>query len=232
MDILINTLIFLLILILVLIILILASFKIYKKLPIKKRQKYISFLAKIALKLFRIELDIQGLENLPRDGGYLITPNHQSNFDVIFFQVFGVLSGFLAKIELKKIFFIRDLVKITESEFINRKSIRESVKVIDVASKKIKNGKVMVVFPEGTRSKTGKLLEFKLGAFRLATKVDAPIIPVTIIGAKDIKNRFPRKTKVTIIFDKPITKEEYQNLGSNDLALKIREIIENNLKRF
>lgn len=128
------------------------------------------------------KVTITGQENIP-DGPVLIVANHQSNFDIMTI-LFGIDKhlGFIAKKELRKVPFLSYWMKAIGCVFIDRGNPREGLKAISEGIEKLKAGHTLVVFPEGTRSKDGKLDEFKAGSFRLATKSGAPILPVAING--------------------------------------------------
>ena len=86
----------------------------------------------------------------------------------------------------------------------------------------------MVIFPEGTRSHDGELLEFKPGALKLGTKPAVPIIPVTISGSIDMmpKGSYAiRPSKVKVIIHPPIMPEVYADQDTVELTEKIKEII-------
>ena len=88
------------------------------------------------------------------------------------------------------------------------------------------------IYPEGTRSKTGKLLRFKPGACYLAQEANAPIVVMTTQGTEKISKRFlltPVRVELDIV--EVIDRETVQNTSQNDLMAHIRETVENNLPR-
>lgn len=90
---------------------------------------------------------------------------------------------------------------------INRDNVREAMKALKKAAKKIVNGISVVIFPEGTRSDDGSLGEFKRGMFVLADEAKVPLIPTTIIGSNKIlpRNKFGIKCgEVRVVFSKPV----------------------------
>ena len=89
-----------------------------------------------------------------------------------------------------------------------------------------KNGTSIFLFPEGTRSKDGKLAEFKDGGFKIATKAKAPIIPIGIQGTSDIlENHFPiiKSGKVIVNFGKPVYTSEMSKAEQKSLPDLVRE---------
>lgn len=166
---------------------------------------------KIANFIAGVKLTVKGLENIPKDQAVLFIGNHCSMFDIIItYPLMKRPTGYVAKKEVKKVPGLSWWMYFVNCIFLDRKDPREGLKSILKASDYIKNGVSIFLFPEGTRSKDGKLHEFKDGGFKIATKVGAPIIPVGIIGsAKLFENQFPkiRPSHVTVIFGEPIYTE-------------------------
>ena len=96
-----------------------------------------------------------------------------------------------------------------------------------------KNGTSMIIFPEGgikTRD-VEEMVNLRAGAYKLATKSGAMILPCSIIGSSQIKsNRRIKRKDVTVIFYKPISKEEYQSMNTTEIGLRVEEIINSGIK--
>ena len=131
--------------------------------------------------------DIESIrERVNKGEGFCFVSNHTSILDIIL--MLGRLkarAGFVAKRELLFVPLINVMIAMTHSVFINRKSLRKSVDAINRATERIKKGHSMVIFPEGTRSKTGEIGTFKHGSFRMATESGAFVVPVTVKGLRD-----------------------------------------------
>ena len=151
--------------------------------------------------LFKAKVHTKGLEKTPKDGRFLLVCNHQHMADV------GVL---ISKFKKSKIAFIskqenRDMPVIgkfmhrTSSQMLDREDDRQALRVILKCIQMIKDNEVSVaVFPEGTRSKTGKLLPFRNGAFKIAQKANVPIVVCTINGTGPLFHNL-KKLKTTHI---------------------------------
>jgi 1-acyl-sn-glycerol-3-phosphate acyltransferase len=116
-------------------------------------------------------------------------------------------TGYIAKKEIKKIPFLSWWMYFVNCIFLDRKDARNGLKAVLNAADMVKSGISVFLFPEGTRSKDGKLHEFKEGGMKIATKSLCPIIPVGITGTPDIfENHFPwiKSAKVTVTFGEPI----------------------------
>lgn len=179
------------------------------------------------------EVQVKGIENIPDQSPVLFVGNHQSNFDIpLLLGYIDKPKAFIAKIELKKMPLISSWMELMECVFMDRSDIRQSAKAIGQGAKNLKAGYSMVVFPEGTRTEDGILLDFKPGALKLATKSGVEIIPVTINGSKDIMtkgSRLIRPAKVEIIISEPIPMNDEWKKDTIALADQIRGIIAKNL---
>lgn len=131
--------------------------------------------------------DVESIRSRVKKGeGFCFVSNHTSMLDIVL--ILGKLrcqTGFVAKRELLYFLPINIMIAMSHSVFINRRSLRKSVKAIRKAGERLRKGHSMVIFPEGTRSKTGIIGTFKHGAFRMATESGAYIVPVTVKGLRD-----------------------------------------------
>ena len=124
---------------------------------------------------------VEGRENLPKRGEkYCFFPNHNSVIDIPAIYATGRWPGMVAKKELKKVPLINGLLWLLHCPLIDRKSPRDAIKAIHDGTANIENGIPMVIFPEGTRNKEGKVAEFKAGSFKMATRAKAKVVPVVI----------------------------------------------------
>ena len=179
------------------------------------------------------KVTIHGVENVPKDIPVVFISNHQSNFDIaLFMSYIDKPKGYIAKIEMKKIPILRTWMEYMNCVFMDRSNIRKSAEAIVEGVNIIKSGHSLVIFPEGTRSKSDKLGEFKAGSFKLATKSKAPILPVTIKGSYKLMEANNNKIKPAevelfihpMIETKNLTKEE-----ADTLPEKVKNIIQSKL---
>jgi 1-acyl-sn-glycerol-3-phosphate acyltransferase len=148
--------------------------------------------ALVVIALTGCSFTVRGVENIPRRGGFCLVGNHTGIFDILaLLATVGRPFGFIAKKELAAVPLLNMWILLLGGLFIDRKSIRKALGVISEGVRRIKNGGVMLIFPEGTRGKGDGLLPFKNGALKLATKAGAPIVPLIISGSYEAfeKNR-------------------------------------------
>ena len=113
--------------------------------------------------------------------------NHRSYYDIpLLLASLDKPHGILAKEELEKIPLLNRWMKLLGCVFVQRDDLRASVRALNDATAIVESGKSFVIFPEGTRYKgeEGGAGEFKAGAFRIAVKTGAPVVPVAITGAR------------------------------------------------
>lgn len=115
--------------------------------------------------------------------------------------------------------------------FIDRENTREGLKSILQGVENLKRGRSMLIFPEGTRSKSHKINEFKKGSMKLATKAKVPIVPITVDGAfKGLEEHSPQDLVAKIIFHPAINVEDLTKEEENNLAQICENIISSPLQ--
>lgn len=185
------------------------------------------------LKAVGVKVNIKGIENIP-DGTCVFVSNHQGNFDfLVILANIDKSIGFLAKTEILKLKIVSSWMKKMHCVFINRNDVRDSLKAINQGVENIKNGYSMAIFPEGTRSKSSNLGEFKKGALKLATKTDVPIVPIVLDGTykmfEDGKGRLkPGTVEMSIL--KPININEMDRKQKAELSEILRNEINEELQ--
>ena len=126
----------------------------------------------------------EGLENIDRTQPYVIMSNHQSVLDIgALVLTLPISWRFVAKRELTWVPFFGWALGLSDQIVIDRGNRTKSVRSLERAADRIRGGLNVIIFPEGTRSQTGALREFKSGGFHLAIQAQAPILPVTVSGS-------------------------------------------------
>ena len=181
------------------------------------------------INIIGMEIEVEGFENIP-DKTCVFMGNHQSILDIPVMRYSTQRTlDFVAKKELAKAPLIGYWITHVKSVTIDRDNIREGMKAINQAVNNIKDGYNFTIFPEGTRSKDGKIHEFKKGSVKIATKSKAPIVPVAIKGTsacfEDSKEFVPGKVKV--IFGEAIETENISREVEKELMLRVEESVRN-----
>ncbi len=177
-----------------------------------------------------LKLQVIGEENL-LNTPVLYVANHQSYFDAIITLAQDNMDfGFIAKKEISKIPFLAPWMKLMGCIFLDREDIRAGMQVILSAIENIKTNTSVFIFPEGTRSKDCAINEFKGGSFKVATKSNCPIIPVTIKGTYNAyEAHAPRITpeKVLLVIGEPIYTDKLSPESKKNISVWVQEIISN-----
>ncbi|KAF5058520.1 Acyltransferase [anaerobic digester metagenome] len=186
------------------------------------------------LKLIGADFYVLGKENIPPEPTPCVfIGNHQSEFD--FAMMLGLIDkplGFVAKKELLRYPFLRDWMKMANCTFIDRSTPRRAMEAILEGIENVRQGYTMVIYPEGTTSSGGDMLPFKPGAFKLATKPEAIIIPVVIEGSHQLFDLSrPKRPRVWMSFlpvveTKGLTKEEMAQV-----PVRVETMIKNEQER-
>lgn len=153
------------------------------------------------LETFTVDLTIEGREHFPPPGDrkVIIMSNHQSQLDIpCLTKVSDRITGFVAKRELARIPLLHYWMRFIGCVIIDRSDKRGAHLALERAAREM-GSKPLVVFPEGTRSKDGALLPFKLGGTRLALLAQAVIVPVLIERSRDaVENRKPGPGRIPV----------------------------------
>ncbi len=207
-----------------------------KKDPIDKPSNACRFMIWITMDwlmaFFRIRIKFIGRELLPEEPTVLVS-NHISDFDPM--TVLAVLGDrkplYISKEANFKIPIVGKFIRRAGFLAIDRENAMRAMRTIKRASDMMKEFKVdMGIYPEGTRSKTGELLEFKSGAFLLAKKANAPIAIMTTEGTDRLLHNLPfRSTRVTITVHEILSVERVSEMSLDEISAHVRDRIANAL---
>lgn len=176
----------------------------------------------------RVTIEAYGVENLPKEGGYIMFPNHQGLYDTLaLFQTHEKPFTFVVKKEMENVFLVKQVIRLLKAQTLDREDVRQSMKVIMQMAQEVKQGRRYVIFPEGTRSKEGnKVQAFKAGTFKGATMAKCPIVPVALIDSyKAFDTHSIQKVTVQVHYLPPMYYEEYQNWKTGEIAAEVRRRI-------
>lgn len=171
------------------------------------RNLFYRFSTLIIRLVFRINggLDVKGIDNIPLKGGAIIASNHISYLDPpLISAVLPRRVTFIARKGLFEIpllgWFIKHYAFPIDREKTHPSTIKEALR-------RLNNGELIAIFPEGRRSDTGELLEARQGIGMIAMRSSVPVIPALIIGSNNVLPvgaKWIKRAKISIIFDRPI----------------------------
>lgn len=182
------------------------------------------------LKAAGVRVTYHGRERAQEHEPCIFIANHQSAVDVV--VMIGLVppsTRFVAKQELFRVPFLGWALAASGCVAIDRGNRAEAIRSLSVAARKIRDGRSVVLFPEGSRSRDGNLAPFKKGAFHLGVQSGVPVVPVAIIGSFDI---FPPGSlrvfpgSVEVFVDPPVDATQYQPDDYNGLSAAVRQAIE------
>lgn len=208
-------------------------FKIFQLCNINKydaptRYAFLHKVAPVAIRKGRIKIECTGLENLPKENGYVMFPNHQGMFDALaFLETHERPFVTVMKKEVKDIFLLKQVICLLQAEIIDREDIRQSMKVIMNMTKRVKDKENFIIFAEGTRSRNGnELLDFKGGSFKSAMNAKCPIVPVALVDSyQAFDTNSIKKLTVQIHYLPPLYYEDYKEMKSTEIASIVSQMI-------
>jgi 1-acyl-sn-glycerol-3-phosphate acyltransferase len=171
-----------------------------------------------ALKALHGTLATEGLERIP-EGPVLFVSNHQGYMDIVVFMAAVTMKqhGFVAKRELEDIPYFGKWVPRIRSLMIERDDPRSTLRAFREGEEWLRQGFSLVIFPEGRRSKSDEMHEFKKGSLRMATQTGLPIVPVSLSGSWRLfeEKGYPQPWTVRFHVHEPVVTE---GLSKEELA--------------
>lgn len=192
---------------------------------------HIHYILKLGASSANVDLQVFGSEHIPApgSGGFLMYANHQGLFDVVAIGATCTTPlGTVLKKELKNVPLLRQIRACTRSFAMNREDVRQSLEVIRAVTEEVKNGRNYLIFPEGTRSRTGNTMgEFHGGSFRCALKAKCPIVPIALVDSfRVLDQKGSAPVGVQLHYLTPIPYEEYKDLKTVELAALVKSRIQ------
>jgi 1-acyl-sn-glycerol-3-phosphate acyltransferase len=178
-----------------------------------------------AVLAFRMRL--KGREHIPAAGPVLVCANHQSSLDPpLIGLAFERRLNYLARQGLFEIPVLRQMIRFLDAIPIDREGT--GLAGLKETLRRLKQGELVLVFPEGTRSEDGEMAPLKPGVIAVARRCHAPLLPVGLDGAYDVLPRtsvLPRPAVVHLVIGEPITPEEVASLDDESLLAELERRI-------
>ena len=175
-----------------------------------------------------VHIDVYGRENIPGRDGFMLFPNHQGLYDVLAIIEACPRPSVVAKKEVGKIPFLKQVFACMKAFLIDRDDVRQAMQVIVDVANEVKKGRNYLIFAEGTRSKNGNRVgTFKGGSFKSATKAQCPIVPVALIDSfRPFDTNSIKPVTVQVHFMEAIAYEEYKDMKTTAIAALVQERIQ------
>jgi len=200
--------------------------------PLLRIGKWVMSLSRVVL---GIRLEIEGLDRFGRKDAYVFMANHVSFLDgPLLFYVVPRLLRVIIKKSVFRLPVLGQGMRFVGFVPVDRKGIRGGKASIDLASRLMRErGYPFLIFPEGTRSRDGRIQPFRRGGFFLAMAAVAPIVPVSINGTFELmpKGSFiARKGTIRVVFHPPIPVDGYNRGNLESLMAAVKAAIESGLE--
>lgn len=169
-----------------------------------------------------VRVKVYGAEKVKEKISSIYVANHESHFDILALaRSIPIGLFFIGKKELARVPIMGQYMRLIGHIFVDRKNSENALKSMRMAADKIKAGKNVITFPEGTRSKTGELMIFKRGSFMIAKEGKVGIVPIAIIGSRKIlasgKSNI-RPGVITVRIGDRIDPSDFENMTVEQLS--------------
>ncbi len=171
---------------------------------------------------------VSGMENIPVGRKFVMVANHESLTDIFVILLLGIQFRYLSKASMFKVPVIGQAMQAAGYIGVDRGNRRSQVAALKECRRVVNEGTPMLFFAEGTRSPSGEMLPFKVGAFKLAHDTDAIILPICLSGTRELLVKgsiTPGKSDVKVVVLQPIP--SLPGEGLEDWAARARDCILN-----
>ena len=194
----------------------------------------IYLMADVAIWILRMRMHTKGFEQVPQNGRFLLVCNHLSLLDPVVLLAFFKKSqlAFISKRENNTMFLVGKLMHKIMCQLINRENDREALKTIINCIRLIQEDVVSIaVFPEGYTSLDGLLHPFRSGVFKIAQKVNVPIVVCTLKNTSKVKINMPKlkPTDIHLHLVGVVQPEELEGLTTVDIANRVHAMMAEDL---
>jgi len=174
-----------------------------------------------------------GYENLPKEGGYMLYPNHQGKYDVLgIFNTHKKPISFVMDENRSHLILVSEFLRLVEGKTIRLNDPRNTITVFKEMAEELKCGKKFILFPEGGyKENNGNVVEeFKAGSFKVAQMSHVPIVPVALIDSYKVFNSDHVGPVTTYVYYlDPIYYEDYKEMRSHEIAEMIEKMIKDKI---
>lgn len=202
----------------------------------KKRYELDRHAIRIMCKTGKIKTICFGRENLPKEGGYIMYPNHQGKYDALAIIIsHDAPCSLVMDLDKSYSVLVREFIDLVGGKRLDKSDVRQAMRIIKEVADDVKAGKRYILFPEGGYEFNNKnhVTEFKPGSFKSATMSKMPIIPVALIDSYKVFNSLSfLPVTVQVHFLKPILYEEYKGMKTLEIAQLVKGRIEETIAAY
>lgn len=192
----------------------------------EERYKYVQYVVGLIQKTGFIKTESFGTENLPKEGGYVMFPNHQGKYDC--YGIAAVHDAPMTAVmdrEMSYFVLVNEIMEMLRGQRLDLGNARQALKVINTVAEEVAEGRRYVIFPEGAydNQKKHTLWDFKAGCFKAAVKAKAPIVPIALVDSYKVFNTWrilPVKTQVHFL--EPLYYEDYAGMRTVEIAAIVK----------
>lgn len=192
--------------------------------------RYAQHMITLMKKTGRIHTKAFGKEHLPREGGYIMYPNHQGKYDALGIMYAHDKPCCMVMDEKRSHMpLVKDFLDMVRGKRMNLNDPRQSILLFrEIADEAMTQARKFIIFPEGGYDKNGNtVFDFKPGAFKAAVMAKAPIVPVALVDSYKVFQGFSlRKVTTQVHFLKPLYYNEYKDMSTKEIAAKVKAKIE------
>ncbi len=183
------------------------------------------------LKFLGFPLTSEGVENIPENEPVLFISNHQGTIDPLLVVASSKITmAFVSKAENEKIPFFGRGAKLLGTIHFDRNSREGNIFMLREGVRRLKSGKSLLIFPEGTRSKGDDMNKFNHGAFQLALMSKATIVPVTLNNAHCFDHQ-SKDRNLKVSYGKAIPYAQYKELSTTEISDLVYDIVASKIER-
>ena len=201
----------------------------------EQRYAYVKKAVHYMMKSGKITTEVYGTENLPKEGGYVMFPNHQGKYDAL-----GIIyahekpCSFVMDKAKSNTFLVKEIVDVLDAKRLELDNVRQNLRIINEITDEVKQGKRFILFSEGGYGKNdNRVQQFKPGSFKSVMRAKAPLVPVALIDSYKAFNSFSFGRLTTkVIFLPAMYYEDYRGMKTPELASLVRRKIIDKMEEF